>query len=119
MSLRSWMTALTFVVLASSMKLEFPMSDALPNTEHARDRLLAKIFSYRKDDRMHHRMSEEDFALLYAFGNSPIRPWRPPYTDCLANLALVTGQISKEIDEVEAEIEKLFGVLHEDLLRLQ
>ena len=36
-------------VLASSMKLEYPLNEALPNTEHARDRLLAKIFKYRKE----------------------------------------------------------------------
>lgn len=35
------------------------------------------------------------------------------------NLALVTGQLSKEIREVGGEIESLFGVLNEDLLQLQ
>ena len=34
-------------------------------------------------------------------------------------IALVTGQLSKEIREVGQEIEKLFGVLDEELLRLQ
>jgi len=57
-----------FSVLASSMKLEFPLNDAMPNTEHARDRLLAKIFSYRKNERLVHGPGDEDFALLYAYG---------------------------------------------------
>ena len=33
--------------------------------------------------------------------------------------ALVTGQLSKEIHDVEQEIEKLFGILDEDSLKLQ
>ena len=35
------------------------------------------------------------------------------------NLALVTGQLSKEITDVGREIEQLFGVLNEELLQLQ
>ena len=34
-------------------------------------------------------------------------------------IALVTGQISEEIREVGYELERLFGVLDEDLLKLQ
>ena len=52
------------------MKLEFPMNDALPNTDHARDRLLAKIFRFRKNDKVAHATTDEDFALLYAYGQS-------------------------------------------------
>ncbi|MCJ1249266.1 hypothetical protein MMC30_006489 [Trapelia coarctata] len=89
-----------FQVLASSMKLEFPLNDALPNTDHARDRLLAKIFAYRRDEKVGRETTDEDYALLYAY-------------------ALVTGQLSKEIREVGREIEKLFGVLDEELLNLQ
>jgi len=89
-----------FQVLASSMKLEFPLNDALPNTDHARDRLLAKIFAYRRDEKVGMGTTDEDYALLYAY-------------------ALVTGQLSKEIREVGREIEKLFGVLDEELLNLQ
>lgn len=89
-----------FQVLASSMKLEFPLNDALPNTDHARDRLLAKIFAYRRDETVGQETTDEDYALLYAY-------------------ALVTGQLSKEIREVGRQIEKLFGVLDEELLNLQ
>ena len=85
-----------FQVLASSMKLEYPLNEALPSTEHARDRLLAKMFEYRKKS----GAKDEDFALLYAY-------------------ALVTGQLSKQIGEASQEIEKLFGVFNEDALKLQ
>ena len=85
-----------FQVLASSMKLEYPLNEALPSTEHARDRLLAKMFEYRKRS----GAKDEDFALLYAY-------------------ALVTGQLSMQIGEVSLEIEKLFGVFNEDALKLQ
>lgn len=85
-----------FQVLASSMKLEYPLNEALPSTEHARDRLLAKMFEYRKKS----GAKDEDFALLYAY-------------------ALVTGQLSMQIAEVSQEIEKLFGVFNEDALKLQ
>lgn len=36
-----------------------------------------------------------------------------------SGVALVTGQLSKEITVLGKEIEKLFGVLNEDLLKLQ
>jgi len=102
-----------FQVLASSMKLEYPLNDALPSTTNARDRLLTKIFQFRKHE-MAQPVAEdeggepverkvtkdEDFALLYAY-------------------ALVTGQLSEEIVKVEKEIEGLFGVMDEDLLQLR
>jgi uncharacterized protein (UPF0333 family) len=87
-------------VLASSMALSYPLNDALPNTDHTRDRLLARIFAYRKNEAATNETSDEDFGLLYTY-------------------ALTTGQLSNEIKEVLREIEDLFGVLEEDLLRLQ
>lgn len=89
-----------FQVLASSMKLEYPLNEALPNTDNARDRLLAKIFRFRKEEKDATGVRDQDFELLYAY-------------------ALVTGQLSKEITEVGKEIEKLFGILNEELLQLQ
>lgn len=88
-----------FQVLASSMKLEYPLNEALPSTDHARDRLLAKVFRFRKE-KLDSGATDEDFALLYAY-------------------ALVTGQLSIEIDKVGREIEKLFGTLNEEALELQ
>jgi hypothetical protein len=37
----------------------------------------------------------------------------------VAEPALVTGQIAKEIEEVERLIERLYGVLNEDNLKLE
>ena len=54
--------------MASSIKLEFPLNDALPNTDHARDRLLAKVFKYRKSHKASQNIDDGDFALIYAYG---------------------------------------------------
>ena len=92
-----------FQVLASSLKLEFPMNDALPSTSNARDRLLAKIFHYRKYVGIaegEEVARDEDYELLYAY-------------------TLVTGQLAEEIKKVEKEVEVLFGVMDEELLKLQ
>ena len=58
--------------LASSMKLEFPLNEALPSTDHARDRLLAKIFRFRKGSQVQSENRDEDFTLLYAYGKMVI-----------------------------------------------
>jgi hypothetical protein len=97
-----------FQVLASGLKLEFPINDALPDTTNVRDRLLAKIFQYRKDAaELEESMGgnggtakDEDYELLYAF-------------------ILVTGQLAEEIKKVEREVEDLFGVLDESVFELQ
>ncbi|CAG8144102.1 unnamed protein product [Penicillium salamii] len=86
-------------VIASSMKLEYPLSDVLPSIEHARDRLLARIYRYRLDREASQQTTDEDCALLYAY-------------------VLVTGQLSNEIMEIIAEIGRLFGVLSEDVVQL-
>lgn len=57
-----------FSVLASSIKLEYPLNDVLPNVDHTRDRLLAKIFEFRRDGEMAGLATEEDYELLYAYG---------------------------------------------------
>lgn len=55
-------------VMASSMKLEYPLNDALPVIEHTRDRLLAKIFDFRKNGDPDDVATDEDYELLYAYG---------------------------------------------------
>lgn len=55
-------------VLASSMKLEYPLNEALPSTDNARDRLLAKLFQFRKEEKDSIGATDEDFELLYAYG---------------------------------------------------
>ncbi|KAL8927385.1 MAG: hypothetical protein Q9172_001383 [Xanthocarpia lactea] len=89
-----------FQVIASSIKLEYPLNDALPSIDHTRDRLLAKVFSFRKGEKSAVTTSDEDFALLYSY-------------------ALVTGQLAKAMKDIANELENLFGVLDEDNLKLQ
>lgn len=90
-----------FNVLASSMKLEFAItSEDLPSIEHTRDRLLARIFEYRRSDAREQKTMDEDYSLLYTY-------------------ALVTGQLSIGIEDVLKEVKNLFGILDEEALRLQ
>lgn len=91
-------------MLASSLKLEYPLNGAVPGASNPRDRLLAKIFQYRKKVASNEDGSsaakDEDYEMLYAY-------------------TLVTGQIAAEIKKIEKEVEDLFGVLDEDLFELQ
>ncbi|RKF59336.1 putative ribosomal protein l19 [Golovinomyces cichoracearum] len=94
-----------YQVLASSLKLEYPINDALPSISKARDSLLAKIFQYRRESVTAEKneqvvIRDEDYELLYAY-------------------ILVTGQLAKEIGKLETEITKLYGFLNEDSLRLK
>jgi len=50
------------------MKLEYPINDSLPNIEHTRDRLLAKVFDFRAHAIGKGLATDEDFELLYAYG---------------------------------------------------
>ena len=49
------------------MKLEYPLIDVLPNIEHSRERLLARIFRYRQDKAASRASTDEDYALIYAY----------------------------------------------------
>ncbi|KAI4170982.1 MAG: hypothetical protein LQ348_007010 [Seirophora lacunosa] len=89
-----------FQVMASSIKLEYPLTEALPSIDHTRDRLLAKIFGFRKGDKAAVIASDKDFALLYTY-------------------ALVTGQLGKAMKEIGSEMDSLFGSFNEDRLKLQ
>ena len=55
-------------MLASSVKLQFPLNDALPNTDSSRDRLLAKVFKFRQGHNEESSSHDEDYALLYCYG---------------------------------------------------
>lgn len=94
-----------FSVLASDIKLEVSISTegVLPNMDRVRDRLLARIFAFRKENSAVEgtgRTSDEDYSLLYTY-------------------ALVTGQLGMEIRNCLKEVEDLFGVLDEESLILQ
>lgn len=61
------------------MKLEYPMDDVLPSIDRARDRLLARIFHYRRDKDASRVTTDEDYALPYSYGES--RPFAPEKGD--------------------------------------
>ena len=89
-----------FTVLASSVKLEFPLNDTLPNIATSRGLLLHKVFEFRQDPKKNALANDDDYELLYVY-------------------ALVTAQIAKEIDASSKLLERLYGTLSEDLLMLQ
>ncbi|OAL52038.1 hypothetical protein IQ07DRAFT_536877 [Pyrenochaeta sp. DS3sAY3a] len=96
----SWRVSHLFSVMASSMKLAYPLNDVLPNVEHTRDRFLAKVFEFRQTGLGRVIAKDEDYELLYAY-------------------ALVTGQLAHDLQMIGQEIEKLYGVLSEEDLKLQ
>ncbi|KAK5114445.1 hypothetical protein LTR62_002380 [Meristemomyces frigidus] len=89
-----------FSVLASSMKLEYPLNDVLPSIDHTRDRLLAKISEFRQAGDGRENATEQDYELLYAY-------------------VLVTGQLAQDIQFVSGQIEDLYGTLNEDNFKLE
>lgn len=96
----TWRISHLFSVMASSMKLEYPLNAVLPNVERTRDRLLAKVFEFRRSNLGQVVAKDEDYELLYTY-------------------ALVTGQLGRDLTIIGQEIEKLYGVLNEEDLRLQ
>ena len=121
-----------FQVLASSMMLEYPLTDAVPSVTGLRDRLLGKIFQFRKEhvprgyiDGAHGGGGGGDDEGGGGAGSSPAfsNPLHVVVEErdyaLLYAYALVTGQVADELKIVEKEIEGLFGVLHEEALLLQ
>lgn len=101
------------------MKLAYPLNDVLPNVEHTRDRLLAKVFEFRQTGLGKVIAKDEDYELLYAYGesNRPGACSSSSTTDF--HKALVTAQLAHDLGVIGQEIEKLYGVLSEEDLKLQ
>lgn len=130
-----------FQVLASSMKLEFPVSSAVGSMINARDRLLAKVWKFRKICGRNAPTSPtlSRSASNLSFTSDPGRldlgasivkeedlnipemegvELKDEDFALLYAYALVTGQLAEEIRRVEREIVGLFGVVDEGLLEL-
>ncbi|KAK3988625.1 Fusaric acid resistance protein-like-domain-containing protein [Cladorrhinum sp. PSN332] len=120
-----------FQVLASSLMLEYPLTDAIPSVSRTRDRLLGKIFMFRKEHQP--SSSGEGSSSSAAQGGlqglglglsgnklagGGVYIEEKDYA-LLYAYALVTGQVAEELKVVASEIEGLFGVLEEDALLLQ
>jgi len=106
-------------VLASSLYIEYPLNDALPNISHTRDRFLSKIFEFRQsrlrktaDEVVDENAAAEDIA------EAEVEVEEEDY-EILYAYALVTAQLAQEIDVCAKEVEVLYGVLNEDVLKLQ
>ncbi|KAI1429173.1 ribosomal protein L19 [Xylaria sp. FL1777] len=125
-----------FEVLASSIMLEYPLTDAIPSVMVIRDKLLGKIFRFRKEhnasmdktpgeeittEHTNHRPSSAS-TMVGAMGQVPdlgdVTLEEPDYA-LLYAYALVTGQVAKELKVLEKELEGLFGRLDEDAMLLE
>ncbi|KAI1808164.1 Fusaric acid resistance protein-like-domain-containing protein [Daldinia bambusicola] len=137
-----------FQVLASSIMLEYPLTDVIPSVMVIRDKLLGKIFRFRKE---HNHIEAAMAAAAAEDGGGKassattgenggadaadangkkdglrvrvpalgeVVVEEPDYA-LLYAYALVTGQLAKELKVVEKEIKDLFGRLDEDVLLLQ
>ncbi|KAH6605473.1 60S ribosomal l19 [Trichoderma cornu-damae] len=117
-----------FQVLASSMMLEYPLTDAVPSVIGIRDRLLAKIFQFRKE-----HSPEATRSLGFIEGSEPENGESSRDTAVTSSgtqvaavvakerdyaliyaYTLVTGQVAQELKVAEKEIESLFGILSEE-----
>lgn len=114
-------------VVASSVMLEYPLTDAIPNVVGVKDRLLGKVYQMRKRQAELEEeagggrsgtfregdltgeeggggeiivVRERDFALVYIY-------------------TLLTAQVAEELWRVIREVEGLFGVLRDDSTLLQ
>lgn len=99
---------LIFYMIASSMKLEFPIPNKPASTEHAKDRLLIKLNDIRSRELKRVNdgtkpeeviLSNEDYVLLYTY-------------------ILVTSTITQELDKIIEILKELMGDISEETFQL-
>lgn len=91
---------LIFYMIASSMKLQFPLPSKPASTEHAKDRLLYKLSEIRANSGTSSLvLNSEDYVLLYSY-------------------ILVTNIITQELDSIISVIKQLTGDISEDMFQL-
>ncbi|KAG7709269.1 hypothetical protein KL914_001659 [Ogataea haglerorum] len=91
---------LIFYMLASAMKLGFPLANKPASTEHSKERMLAKLSEIRKRSTSEKQvLSDEDFVLLYTYN-------------------LVTNSITNELDVLLGLVADLYGRVSEETLEL-
>ncbi|GMF03630.1 unnamed protein product [[Candida] boidinii] len=91
---------LIFYMLASAMKLGFPLANKPASTEHAMDRMLIKLGEIR--DRKYtakELLKNEDYIYLYSY-------------------ILVSNSITNELDVLLKSVAELYGRLSQDDLDL-
>ncbi|KAM0287504.1 hypothetical protein ACHAQH_000458 [Verticillium albo-atrum] len=128
-----------FQVLASCFMLEYPLTDAIPSVEGTKDRLLGKIYQFRREHQpslavVEEDDDEDDAGLKHdratnGNGNGKAK-LKPPKLDLhvtaeekdyalLYAYTLVTAQVAHELQCVQKEMEGLFGVLNDESLLLR
>lgn len=94
---------LIFYMIASAMKLGFPIPSKPASTEHAKDRLLYKLHEFRTkssfDSDTSTSLTNEDYVLLYSY-------------------ILVTSAITSGLDEIIELIKDLLGDVNEEIFQL-
>lgn len=95
---------LLFFLASSAMRLGFPLPDKLPSTDHALDRMLAKLNDYRSECIRKTRSSdepidEEDFVLFYTY-------------------ILVTVTITEELSKISQVVQELFGIVEDEMFQV-
>lgn len=94
---------LNFYLLSSAMRLGFPLPEKMPSTEHATDRMLVKLNEYRikalNESKELEYGIEEDFVLFYSY-------------------ILVTINITEQLASMALQIQKLFGVIEDDIFQV-
>ncbi|KAG6012559.1 hypothetical protein E4U54_007456 [Claviceps lovelessii] len=116
-------------VLASCIMLEFPLTDAIPTIDSAKDQLLGKIHQFRKDSMAHiaavtAEVHQDEQVHAYAHTDARVTKKSPLVVEekdyaLLYAYTLVTVQVAEELKKVKAEIEGLFGMLNQDELLLE
>ncbi|KAK9457698.1 Fusaric acid resistance protein-like-domain-containing protein [Dipodascopsis uninucleata] len=90
---------LLFYLIASAIRLGLPLPSALPNTDHARDRMIAKVNKYRMKQVASDHGSDDDFVLFYAY--------------ILSTLAIDGG-----LHDIIRLLQELFGSIEEETLSI-
>lgn len=109
-------------VLASCIMLEYPLTDAIPTIESNKDRLLGKIYQFRRD---HMEMEAQEAegsvpedAAAAAAAASNVHVEESDYALVYAYI-LVTAEVAAELKKVREEIEGLYGVLNTNDMLLE
>lgn len=96
---------LIFYMIASAMKMQFPLPNKPASTEHAKDRLLYKLSEIRSGSDIKSPngqsivLCNEDYVLLYSY-------------------ILVSSTITQELDKIIDVIKELMGDVNEEIFQL-
>lgn len=85
-----------FYLTSAALKLGFPLPDKLPSTDHAIDRMLAKLDDYRNHRIVQDGVENEDYVLFYSY-------------------ILVSLTITEELAKIALTIQILFGTIEEEM----